>query len=180
MKECSICVWVQIVLYLSIYIYMYDVQTLSFETNYNYLFCITKYTNRQQNVYIESYADTDLGGRFEPSPTKYIRCAAILWTLSATDLHHTTIFTRWRYHYKLHGINIHLPIYSMSCGSNTIHVLLLLLLLQPLQRSKHRTPIRKTGRNRKIVIICGYKLAVAANEFEPVGGLCTLLAFHLI
>lgn len=68
----------------------------------------------------------------------------------------------------------------MSCGSNTIHVLLLLLLLQPLQRSKHRTPIRKTGRNRKIVIICGYKLAVAANEFEPVGGLCTLLAFHLI
>lgn len=31
---------------------------------------------------------------------------------------------RWRYHYKLHGINIHLPIYSMSCGSNTMHVLL--------------------------------------------------------
>lgn len=41
------------------------------------------------------------------------------------SLFHITILTRWRYHYKLHGINIHLPIYSMSCGSNTIHVLLL-------------------------------------------------------
>lgn len=58
------------------------------------------------------------------------------WTPSAKRQQHTnthcfhshsyaTIFTRWRYHYKLHGINIHLPIYSMSCGSNTIHVLLL-------------------------------------------------------
>lgn len=32
--------------------------------------------------------------------------------------------SRWHYHYKLHRINIHLPIYSMSCGSNPMHVLL--------------------------------------------------------
>lgn len=49
---------------------------------------------------------------------------------------HTTQFSlvlhivhpRWRYHYKLHHINIHLPIYSMSCGNSTIHVLFLLHL----------------------------------------------------
>lgn len=64
------------------------------------------------------------------------------------SLFHITILTRWRYHYKLHGINIHLPIYSMSCGSNTIHV----LLLHPLHTD---CVCVENGRNRKIVSICG-------------------------
>lgn len=92
-----------------------------------------------------SCADTDLvvdSNRTEP-------CIDIMNVKRHADLRHTTnIFTRWRYHYKLHGINIHLPIYSMSCGSNTnVHVLLslLMLLLQPLHGSYTARPVRKTG-----------------------------------
>lgn len=72
------------------------------------------------------------------------------------SLFHITILTRWRYHYKLHGINIHLPIYSMSCGSNTIHV----LLLHPLHTD---CVCVENGRNRKIVSICGCTF----SPFEP-------------
>lgn len=41
----------------------------------------------------------------------------------------------WHYHYKLHGINIHLPIYSMSCGSNTIQCVI--VTVHPVQLGWH-------------------------------------------
>lgn len=75
------------------------------------------------------------------------------------------VHPRWRYHYKLHGINIHLPIYSMSCGSNTIHVLLLLHLFDSLSscsaalRPAHRarcTWARRHSQNVRNRKICHY------------------------
>lgn len=109
---------------------------------------------------------------------------------------HTTQFSlvlhivhpRWRYHYKLHGINIHLPIYSMSCGSNTIHVLLLLHLFDSLSLSLP-SPVRampssqctythehdvtaKMSEIEKFVIICGC-------DFETVCVSMCSVASHL-
>lgn len=72
--------------------YICDVQTLSFETNYNYLFCITKYSNlslaRQQTVHTQkaSCADTDLV--VDSNPTEL--CIGIMRAKRQADLHHTT------------------------------------------------------------------------------------------
>lgn len=71
-----------------------------------------------------------------------------------------TIFTRWRYHYKLHGINIHLPIYSMSCGSNTIHVLLLFSFIARW--------LRKTVEIEKLSLFAKYTFShCEPGGFEP-------------
>lgn len=191
-KWCSISLFV----YVRVHAYICDVQTLSFETNYNYLFCITKYTNRPTRspdnkmcAQSASYDDTDLvvdSNRTEPNRALvyYERQAS-----SGSTPYHRYIFTRWRYHYKLHGINIHLPIYSMSCGTNTtIHVLLLLmllplplLLLQPLHRLSIVRPIRKTGVEiEKSSLFADTNLHWQRMNFSQcVRVLCTLFASHL-
>lgn len=93
MKECSICMCGA---NSALSICMCDVQTLSFETNYNYLFCITKYAirptdrplARQQNVCTQkaSYADTDL----VVDSNRTEQCIDIMNAKRQADLRHTT------------------------------------------------------------------------------------------
>lgn len=102
-----------------------------------FVWCANIVVRNQLQLFILAYRNTH-SNSFYVYLVSVIVCACatyrneqIFWReyLGIYPLHHVSVLIpRWRYHYKLHGINIHLPIYSMSCGSNTMHMLFLLSL----------------------------------------------------